>query len=61
MRGFVGRLGKEDTVVGQNAYRVSVEVSLHRHQSGTVIRLKLQPVRIVDQTGQHLADIELTS
>jgi hypothetical protein len=55
--GFFGAFGKKDTVVGQNAHRVAVDVGPAGNQGGSVQLLEFEKFTAVHHAGNHFPDV----
>ncbi|MNC16533.1 hypothetical protein D3C75_643890 [compost metagenome] len=58
MRAFLRRFGKENSVVGQNGDRVSVDTCETAYQRGTEQRLELIKLGVINDSRNDLTDIE---
>ncbi len=58
VRAFLRGFGEQDAVVGQDRYRVAVQVGKAAHQGGAEQRLELIEHRAVHQSRNHFAHVE---
>mmetsp|Transcript_15820 Transcript_15820/g.36889 ORF Transcript_15820/g.36889 Transcript_15820/m.36889 type:complete len:228 (-) Transcript_15820:673-1356(-) len=58
MGGLEGRLGEEDSVVGDDAHALAVDLGEAGDHRGAVLRLELVEARPVDDPRDHVANVE---